>query len=215
MTILAAANGQSSVVAGSYLATWNGLDLGLVAVGGYTLRYRNSSIPITADISGEAKIDGIYTGTRPSISMVLQNWNAQAIEPLIWWMGTQRSGFAGYEFGKTNGVGLKEFDAAKPLVLTACHQSGGNATAANPTIDPLSITFFKTLLAPDTDVDIIFSHQPRFLPLTLDIMACSVAGSSNPIISRVNNCGDISFWSAIRNEGDHLTAVVDPDVSGT
>jgi hypothetical protein len=214
MGILAAPNGQSSIVAGSYLATWNGLDLGLVAVGGYTLRYRNSSIPITADIAGESKIDGIYTGTRPSISMVLNNWNAAAVEPLIWWVGTQ-NGYVNYEFGKTNGVGLKEFDAAKPLVLTACHQSGGSATEANPTIDPLSITFFKTLLSPDTDVDIIFSHQPRFLSLTLDIMAVSVTGSEQPVISRVNNCGAISFWSALRNEGEHLAAVIDADVAGT
>jgi hypothetical protein len=214
MPINAAAAGQSTIVAGSYLATWNGLDLGLVSVGGYTLRYRNTSIPITADISGDTKIDGIYGGTQPSISMVLQNWNAAAIEPMIWWMGTQ-DGFASYEWGKTNGVGLKEFDAAKPLVLTACHQSNGVPSDANPTIDPISITFFKTLLAPDTDVDVIFSFQPRFIPLTLNIMGVTAVGSEDPVISRVNSCGKISFWSAVRNEGDHLEAVVDPNIDGT
>lgn len=213
MPILAAASGQSSVIAGTYLATWNGLDMGLVAVGGYTLRHRNSSIPITADIAGETKIDGIYAGTRCSISMVLNNWNAAAIEAMTWWIGTQANGFSGYAWGQTDGVGMKEFDAAKPLVLTACHQSMGVATPANPTIDPISITFFKTLLSPDTDVDHIFSFQPRLLSLTMDILACSVSGTApNLTVARVNNCGAISFWSALRNEGAHLGTVVDPDV---
>lgn len=214
MPILAAPAGQSSVVAGSYRATWNGLDLGLVTTDGYQLRYRNSSIPITADIAGESEIDAIYTGTQPTVTMTLENWNAAAIEAMTWWMGTQ-AGFANYIWGVTNGVGLKEFDAAKPLVLVACHNNMGVAAASNPTIDPLAITFFRTILAPDQDLEILLSHRPRFITVTLKVFAVNIEGSENPVVSRVSNCGNIAYWVALRNEGSHLGAVIDPDIGGT
>lgn len=210
MPLVAADAGESSIIAGAYKATWNGLDLGLVTTDGYQLRYRNTSIPITSDITGESIIDEIYTGTQPTITMTLQHWNAQGLEALIWWMGTQ-AGFADYSFGKTNGVGLKGWDAAKPLILQACHVSGGDTPTvsdANPTIDPYSITFFKTLLASNLDLQVVFSHQPRFVTVTLNIFPVSITTPNDPP-TRVQSCNEIWFWDAVRN--DDLVTVADPD----
>jgi len=201
--IVAAPPGLSSVVAGSYRATWGGLDLGTVSNQGINLRYRNSSIPITADVSGELEVDRINSGTSATVTLVLQDWNAQGLEAMIWWMATL-NGFASYSWGNVQSVGAKEWAAAKPLMLTACHANGSNASAVNPTIDPLSITFFKTLIAPDTDIDVLFSFRPRFVTVTLTIFPVQQVSSPNDPILKVTGCSGISLWSAIRNTGNHL-----------
>ena len=207
MPILAAAPGLSSVVAGSYRATWAGLDLGTVSNQGINLRYRNSSIPVTADIAGELEVDRINSGTTATITMVLQDWNAQGLEAMIWWMGTLK-GFAGYNWGDVQSVGAKEWAVAKPLVLTACHVVGGAPAASNPTIDPLSITFFKTIIAPDSDIDVLFSFRPRFVTVTLTIFPVQLG--SGGTINKVTGCGDISLWTAIRSSEAHLGNVSGP-----
>jgi hypothetical protein len=132
-----------------------------------------------------------------TITVTLQNWNAQAIEPMIWWHGA--SDRANYKWGLSDGVGQRHWDAAKPLILRACHSTGfvqtpdpnaststpttqtntditswsTAAAAANPTIDPLDIVFPKTLLKKDSQLDILFSFRPRFLTLTLDVFPIS------------------------------------------
>lgn len=211
----AAPSGASSVVAGAYRSTWNGFDLGLVSVDGHQLRYQNSAIPITADITGETVVDMIHTGTVPTITMTLQNWNAAAVEMLTWWMGTG-VGLDNYKWGVTDGVGLNMFNYAKPLVLTACHfdaalnDGDGGAAVANPTIDPLTITFYKTILAPNQDLEILLSHRPRFITVTLQILPVTVTlEGSGPAytVSRVTSCSRITFWDALRNIGSHVGEV--------
>lgn len=209
MALQAAPAGESSVVSGSYRVTWAGLDLGTVGNQGINLRYRNTSIPITADITGETVIERINSGTNASITMVLQDWNAQGLEAMIWWMGTLK-GLASYSFGDVQSVGVKQWAVAQPLVLAACNlnvtnQPGSGASPVNPTIDPLSITFFKTLLADDQDIDILFSFRPRFVTVTLDIYPVQRA-SGNTII-QPKGCDDMVLWEALRNDGNHLVNV--------
>ncbi len=203
MALFTAPAGRSSVVAGAYRSTWNGLDLGLVSVDGHQLRIRTTAIPITADITGETIVDMIHTGVLPTMTMTLQNWNAQAIESLIWWHGTGR-GLGAYKWGSSDGVGLKMFDFAKPLVLTACHSSAGAATPSNPTIDPISMTFYKTILAPDQDIEVLLSHRPRFLTVTLQILpvtivTTTVEGSPVTTYTRASGCDQTDFWTCVRN----------------
>lgn len=191
---------QSSVVAGAYRATWGGLDIGLVDMNGFDLRYGSSSIDIQSDITGETVTDSIHTGIRPTITMTLQHWNAQAVEAMTWWFGTLR-GFDDYQWGETDGVGLNEWEAAQPLILTACHVADGVASQANPTIDPLSIIIYKTILQSDADISIALSHRPRFITVPLKIMPVNVDGSvwPNVTVSRVSSCGSITYWNALRN----------------
>lgn len=213
----AAAADKSTVVSGAYRALWNDLDLGLT-LDGYTLRQTNTGIDITADVTGDTVLDTIYAGTQLSIQVTLENWNAAAIEPMIWWHGDSTP--ANYEWGLSDGVGQRHWDAAKPLILYSCHATGfaavdtagdtvitpsTGAAAANPNIDPLDIAFPKTLLRKDVDIDIIFSFRPRFLTLTLDVFPISNAfegGAFNPVnidkVERVSGCGAIRYFAATR-----------------
>jgi hypothetical protein len=213
MPLKTAPAGFSSVVAGAYRSAWNGYDMGLITGEGFQLRYRNTAIPITADITGETIVDMIHTGTLPTITMTLMNWNAQAIEPLSWWMGFG-DGIAGYEWGVTDGVGQKAFDFAKPLVLTACHYQEGESAgplAANPTIDPLSMTIYKTIPAPDQDIEVLLSHKPRFITLTLQILPVTLISGESPndppTVTRASSCDKLRFWTSIRNNGAHLVSL--------
>lgn len=213
MPLKTAPAGMSSVISGAYRSTWGGWDLGLISTDGQQLRVRNTSIPITADITGDTVVDMIHTGTLPTITMTLQNWNAQAVEPLTWWMGFG-DGIAAYEWGVTDGVGQKMFDYAKPLVLTACHYQTGEVSgplASNSTIDPLSVTFYKTILAPDNDIETLFSHRPRFVTVTLQILPVTLIEGESPndppVVTRASSCDKMRFWTSIRNAGNHLVSL--------
>lgn len=218
--------GLSTVVAGAYRALWDDLDIGLT-VDGYTLRQTNTGIDITADITGDTVIDTIYSGTILTLTMTLENWNAQAIEPMIWWHGA--SNRATYEWGLSDGVGQRHWDAARPLILYGCQTTGFSiipnpgdpeapaattitnataATAANPTLDPLDIVFPKTLLKKDVDLDVLFSFQPRYLTLTLDVFPISnTAGgtawdpTAPDTAERLNDCTKIRYFAATRGQG--------------
>lgn len=221
----AAPAGKSTVIAGSYRALWNDLDIGLT-LDGFTLTQVNTGIDITADITGETVIDTIYSGTSLQVSMTLENWNAQAVEPMIWWLGN--SDPTAYEWGLTNGVGQRHWDAACPLILYACQSTGGAlsapadpdpsvadvatvwqhpnaANAANPNIDPLDIVFPKTLLQKDNSLDIRFSYEPRFITLTLDVFPISNQFGGTDFdpaapdsVERVTDCSEIRYFAATR-----------------
>ena len=216
--------GKSTVIAGSYRALWNDLDIGLT-MDGFTLTQVNTGIDITADITGETVIDTIYSGTSLQVSMTLENWNAQAMEPMIWWRGANNR--AAYEWGLTDGVGQRHWDAAAPLILYACQGEGfavtpspanpsiddvdttitpsTGANAANPNIDPLDIVFPKTLLQKDSNLDIRFSFEPRFISLTLDVFPISNGydgtdwdEAAPDLVDRVSDCSKIRYFSATR-----------------
>lgn len=215
--------GYSNVIHGAYKGYWDDLDMGLTQ-DGFTLRQQETGEDITADVTGDTIIDSIFRGIRPSITMTLENWNAQAIEPMIWWHGNSVP--AQYEWGLSDGVGQSKWEQAKPLILVACAAQGfsivpaapdpdnplataiTNATGAapaNPTIDPLDWVAFKTILRNDQDFDIVFSNRPRFLTLTLDIypVANQFQGSAlDPTapdsVERINECEKIRFWAATR-----------------
>ena len=219
--------GLSSVVSGAYRALWDDLDIGLT-LDGYTLRQSNSGIDITSDITGDTVIDTIYSGTILTITMTLENWNAQAIEPMIWWHGAADR--ANYEWGLSDGVGQRHWDAAAPLILYACQSTGfavtpspgdltvddvatvitpsSGSTAANPTIDPLDIVFPKTLLKKDTDLDIVFSFRPRYLTLTLDVFPVSNSfdgtawdPTAPDSTERISDCTKVRYFAATRGQG--------------
>lgn len=216
--------GKSTVIAGSYRALWNDLDIGLT-MDGFTLTQVNTGIDITADITGETVIDTIYSGTSLQISMTLENWNAQAMEPMIWWMGANDRNT--YEWGVTDGVGQRHWDAAAPLILYACQGYGFavdpspaditvadvdtlitptvGAKPSNPNIDPLDIVFPKTLLQKDSNLDIKFSFEPRFISLTLDVFPISNnydgtlwSPDAPDSVDRVSDCSKIRYFTATR-----------------
>lgn len=192
--------GESSTITGPYTGTWDSLDLGLTETG-FRLFHTNSGRDITSDMFGETVIDKIYTGTVVTLSFTLINWNAQAIEPMMWWMGDDDT--EGYEWGKIYNIGQKHFDRAKPLVLNSCFGISAAAiqNSNNPLADPVDITFPKTLLRPNEQIETLFSGtQPRMLDLVLDVFPYTIGseGEGSPII-RPASCSAFSFFSATRN----------------
>jgi hypothetical protein len=206
MPILAA--GESSVVAGAYKASWNGLDIGDITPDGYELSWQPASFDIYSDAYGEAtKLDSIYQGMSLSLSFTIQHWNARAVEQIIWWMGNQGDP-AGYKFGTVGGAGLRHWDAAKPLLLESCaldDMGALPATAANQTIDPLDITFPKALLSNDQAVRMLMAgSRPRYIPITMEIFPVAPTESGETYLdpadaSRPAGCSDIVFFDATRN----------------
>ena len=228
------AEGQSSVIAGPYLASWNGLPLGQITPDGYELTWQNSSYAINSDMTGEGTItDQIYNGTSVQISFTLQHWNAYGVEQLIWWMGNQGAA-ADYKFGRISGLGMRHWDAAKVLLLESCLLGdtgtiGGTAgtasipaVPANINIDPLDIAFPKALLSNSKAISFLLATKPRYIPVTLDIFPYSVPQTIADIddVSRVTGCGDMRFWEATRNPNQphpgtaEATAAIGPDRAG-
>lgn len=202
------AEGQSSVVAGPYLASWNGLALGQITTDGYELSWQNSSYAVTSDMTGEGTVtDQIYNGTSVQISFTLQHWNAYGVEALVWWMGM--GGAYKYKFGHVAGMGMRHWDAAKALLLESCllgtsGTMGGAAgtsskaeLAVASNIDPLDIVFPKALLSNARAVSFLLSSRPRYIPITLDIFPYSVVTQNE--IERVSGCTGMRFWEATRN----------------
>lgn len=198
---MSAAAGLSQVIAGAYTAVWNGLDIGQVTTDGYKMRYRTGGYDITADTTGEGTVvDSIYNGLSMTIDFVAEHWNAQAIEQLLWWFGNTG---ASYSWGRTDGVGMRMFDAAKPLVLTACHIDGTglDALPSNPYIDPLDITWPRAILAPNQDIEFLMSTKPRFLPISVMVFPVDTGFSpATPTTSeRVSNCSNMIYFVSTRN----------------
>lgn len=194
-----AAEGQSSVIAGPYRASWNGLDLGQITPDGYELTWQNSSYAINSDMTGEGTItDQIYNGTTCQISFTLQHWNAYGVEKLLWWMGEAAN--ITYKFGHIAGLGRRHFDSARPLILESCFFNGTLLSAANPDIDPLEITFGKTLLSNAKAVSFLLATKPRYIPVTLDVMPYTVGGTSgSEVLLRPTSCDGFRFWDCVRN----------------
>lgn len=215
-----AAPGEGTIIQGGYKGLWNDLDLG-ITLDGFKINHSEQAVPIVSDLTGSAMYDDISTGIQMSVSMVLQHWNAQAIEPLMWWHGNSNP--ANYSWGSTDGPGQSHWLAAKPLILYACNAQGfawedtdGNtvvtdptapaANSANPYIDPLDIIFYKTLLRKDENLEILLSTtQPRFIELTLDVYPVSGQFDGSALnrnqpdrVERPNECGRLNYFSATR-----------------
>lgn len=199
---MTAAPGLSSSIVGPYRGTWDGLDLGLTS-DGFRIFHTNTGREITSDMFGDGTVlDRIYTGTTVTLSFTLIHWNAQAVEPMMWWMGNS----AVYDWGKVDKIGVKQFDRARPLVLTSCFgpTAGVIQNSMNPTADPVTITFPKTLMRPNAQIESLLSGtQPRLLDIVLDVYPINGAVSLNDVNDsdalRPSECGNLRYFFATRN----------------
>jgi len=164
-----------SVIRGSYSATWNALAIGNTEVGfrkSYSYRGRN----INFDAVGETPVDTIFAGITMTIDFVAQEYDAAAIDSLRWPFHAT--------LGTVAPAGLSLWTAAKPLILTSCVTG----------VDPATITFYKTILAPDFQLDIDYSHKERPVPLRLMVfpVAYSQGGYATP--SMPTGCLDVVYF---------------------
>lgn len=164
-----------SVIRGAYNATYNALAVGNTEVG-FRLSYSYRGRNINFDAVGETPVDVIFSGISITIDFVAQEYDAAAIDILRW-------PFNGI-VGSIDPAGLSMWEAAKPFVLTGCTNG----------VDPQTITFYKTILAPDFDLDIDYSHRERPLPMRLIVFPVkyNAAGYTTPAMP--SGCTDIVFF---------------------
>jgi hypothetical protein len=163
------------IVRGAYTATWNALDVGNTELG-FRESYQHRGREINFDAVGETPVDTIFTGVSMFVDMVLQEYDAAAIEDLRWpWHSVP---------GQMFPAGDSLWELARPLVLTSC-RTGTN---------PQTKSFYKAILATDFDLDILYSHRERPLPMRMRIfpLKYNAAGYATP--EMVDGCSEYIFY---------------------
>jgi hypothetical protein len=132
--------------------------------------------PVTSDQTGDTLIDGIFSGVAMNLEFTLNEWNASAVKWLTWFFSQKdplnatdaahATNLETSQWGRVDPAGSSLFQRAKPLILTSCFDG----------INPKIITFPRTVLAPDFQVDTLFSYQQRLLTLRMLVFPCADGG---------------------------------------
>lgn len=166
-----------TVIAGSYSGTWNALAIGNTAAG-FRKNYAYKGRQIQFDAVGEANVDQIFTGLNMTVDFVAQEYDAAAIDTLRWPFAST--------IGRVNPAGLSMWQAAKPLILTSCLTG----------VDPQTITFYKTILAPEYEISTEYSHRERPLPMRVIVFPVKYeAGGDYSTPSHPTGCEEIVYFS--------------------
>lgn len=146
-----------AIVRGAYIGTYNALAIGNTEIG-YKHSYSYRGRGIVFDVVGGNPVDILLDGIDMKVSFVAQEYDSAAIDILRWPFHAN--------VGETQPTGFSLWEAAKPLLLTACG-----------TTVPETILFPKTILAPDFTLDINYNHLERPLPMQLMVFPVQEAAS--------------------------------------
>ena len=172
---------RTRVVSGAYSSTWNALNVGNVAIGGYKMRYSYLQKEINFDAVGLTPVDALFTGVVLMLDFVCMQFSSEAMYTMSWPWGDTTSGR-----GRVNPAGFSLWDAAKPFIMTSC------TAQANPT----AITFYKTILAPGFEV--IQDHsgvQEKVVPIRLIVFPVAYSGSGYATPLRPVACTDTVYFT--------------------
>jgi hypothetical protein len=176
----------TAIVSGAYSATWNALAVGEIALGGWKHRYSYLQKEVNFDSVGMTPVDTLFTGLIMVVDFVAMQYNEDAIFTMAWpW---SISGMA--TRGTVKPAGFSMWDAAKPLIFTACC-----GTNANPTL----ITFQKTILAPNFEVVLDHSStQEKMVPLRLIVFPVAFNSTGTPVhtpVQRPTGCSGTVYFT--------------------
>lgn len=165
-----------TVIAGAYYATWNALSIGNTE-GGIRTSYNYEGRQIRFDSVGSSLVDVLRTGLAMFLDFVLMEYDAAAVDDLRWpfhsFVGTYADS------------GASMWAAAKPLILTSCRND----------IDPATITFPKTILAPGYNVELDYSgSKERVVPLRLIVFPVKYQAEPSSNYEQPNGCEDAIFF---------------------
>lgn len=167
------------IVAGAYSGTWNGLAIGNVGQGGYKKRYNYSRKDIFFDAVGNIPVDALFTGINMFVDFILMQYNKQAIASMTWPWAAR---------GIAPVAGTPLWDIAKPLVLTACDN----------TVNPSSITFIKTIIAPDYDTIHNYSGtEERMIPMRLIVLPVKYNAVNYATPARPDGCVNVTYFTEV------------------
>jgi hypothetical protein len=148
-------------VAGAYSATWGGTPIGMIS-NGFTVSMTGLGIDVTADRAGRTIIDTIHAGQDVRVSFVLAELDLHVAEELLWnYKDKDKLGDMGH-------LGSSYYLQAKPLTLTACNFSPvGIGSGVNKNVAPGAITFWKTHLLNEHEVELAFTNSHRTARITM------------------------------------------------
>lgn len=167
-----------TVIRGSYSGTYDGLDIGNTEIG-FRLSYSYNGRNINFDAVGETPVDVIFAGLSMSVDFVAQEFDYEAIDDLRWPFY--------FDIGSMRPSGLSMWEEAKPLLLTSCRTN----------VNPQTILFPKTILAPGFNLDIDYSHKERPLPMRLVVFPIkynSEGYETSGNVERPEGCEDIVYF---------------------
>lgn len=178
---------KSAIVSGAYSATWNALAIGELALGGWKHRYSYLQKEVNFDAVGLTPVDTLFTGLVMVVDFVAMQYNKDAILTMTWpWNLAAVTATR----GTVKPAGFSMWDAAKPLVFTAC--CGTNA-------NPILITFPKAIIAPN--FEIVLDHastQEKMVPLRMIIFPIKYASPVPVSPERPTGCtGTLYFTETI------------------
>lgn len=145
-----------SFIAGRYTAVWNSLALGQTA-DGFRLSHSFFERLITGDAYAEAPQDSIYRGAEMTGQCRLIEYNAAAVQTLMWPVSATL-----YDMGTIGKLAVNSGSGglAKALVLTAV---SGTPSAATPA--SLTLTYAK--LREGFPVELLYAPDLREVPIGL------------------------------------------------
>jgi hypothetical protein len=150
-------------VAGAYSATWGGTPIGMIS-NGFTVSMTGLGIDVTADRAGRTIIDTIHAGQDVRVSFVLAELDLHVAEELLWNYKDKT------KFGDMGRLGSSYYLQAEPLTLTACNRPGlfgPIADIQNGNVAPAAITFWKTHLLNEHEVELAFTNSHRTARITM------------------------------------------------
>lgn len=164
-----------TVISGAYRATWNALNLGNTE-SGFRVSYNYDGRQIRFDEVGTSVVDIIKTGLTMFIDFVLMEYDAAAVDDLRWPVSSI--------IGTFNNVGSSMWAAAQPLILTSCRA-----------IDPQTITFYKTILAPGYNLEIDYSgSKERTIPIRLMVFPIRYESEGSGPVEMPGGCEDSVYF---------------------
>ena len=139
-------------------------DLG-VTKDGYRLRFQPKLKRIDqTDAYGQTLVELINCGGDWSLSADSMEWKAGPMSALTQFMGT---------LGFLNNIGATASESAEALVMTvtAGSSAGLNGAAVN------TLTAFNAVLAPDSDISLLFDCTLREFPIRLQFLPFADSGT--------------------------------------
>jgi hypothetical protein len=184
-------------ISGAYSATYAGLSVGQVAMGGYRMRYSYDVKPINYDAVGSSPVDSLFMGLSMFLDFVCMEFKADAntIRRMSWpfdinnWGGGLR--------GAVGPAGYSIFKQAQPFIMRACTPA---------LVDPVTITFPKTYLAPGFEVSQDHSGTTeRVIPMRLIVFPVDGTYTTDEV-GTYTKIGTLLGLEGIGNTSAMLTA---------
>ena len=159
---------------GNYLGTFGGLNTGFTDEGWFFEIIHKGEM-LRFEEFGQNVVDYIRLGADVFVEAVLKDWNAAALQAILWPYST--------DFGNMDcPAGQFASETGAPLILSArpCSHAGGSDGG------PASITFHNAVFEPEVAARINLNNQTRTVPVRFRILLCDInpsTGVSDPIYS--------------------------------